>query len=111
VLRLLAGSEASLGGGAPDDDQATPVGPVEMEIASLWAQVLAVTSVARQQNFFDLGGDSLLATDLLERLRRRFGVELTLRTLFAEPTVARLAQRVCDLTAGPAGQPMDEGVL
>ena len=114
VLRLLTESGIVPGVGreaAPDSDQAAPLARLEAEIAGLWAQVLRVTSVGRHQNFFDLGGDSLLATHLLERLRRRFGVELTLRTLFAEPTVARNAQCVHRLVAGHAGQQMDEGVL
>ncbi|MBZ5603650.1 MAG: hypothetical protein LAO79_15225, partial [Acidobacteriia bacterium] len=56
---------------------------------------------ARDDNFFLLGGHSLLAAQLIARLRDACGVEIPLRTVFATPTVAMLAEYI-DRSAGHA---------
>ncbi|WP_205807936.1 non-ribosomal peptide synthetase [Micromonospora sp. HNM0581] len=68
-----------------------PRGDSEKLIAELWSELLDCDRVGRDQSFFALGGDSLLATRLVETLRQRHGVELSLRQLFLAPTVAQLA--------------------
>jgi acyl carrier protein len=67
---------------------------VETEIAAILAQLLGVDEVGVHDNFFLLGGHSLLGTQLIMRLRDAFGVDLALRTLFDAPTVAELAAEV-----------------
>jgi acyl carrier protein len=64
---------------------------VEEMVAGIWAEVLRLERVGIHDNFFDLGGHSLLATQILSRLRSNFGVDLPVRGLFAEPTVAGIA--------------------
>jgi yersiniabactin nonribosomal peptide synthetase len=71
-----------------------PRGPVETTLARLWAQLLNVPAVSRDDNFFTLGGDSLLATQLVETVRRQLPVAMTLRMLLGAPTVAELAAAV-----------------
>ncbi|HEX3130862.1 MAG TPA: amino acid adenylation domain-containing protein, partial [Thermoanaerobaculia bacterium] len=71
-----------------------PRTPVEEIVAGVWAEVLAVDSVGLTESFFDLGGHSLLAGRVLARLRAAFGVDLPLRSFFADPTVRGLARRV-----------------
>ena len=71
-----------------------PRNPVEEVVANVWAEVLEVERVGREDHFFDLGGHSLLATRVIARLRAALGVELPLRELFEEPTVRGLAERV-----------------
>ncbi len=68
-----------------------PSGEYEQRIAQIWQQVLGLEQVGLNDNFFDLGGHSLLGTQLISRLRRAFQVNLPLATLFEAPTVAELA--------------------
>lgn len=76
------------------DAYVAPRNPVERRIAEILAPLLGVEEVSVEDNFFMLGGHSLLGTQLIARLRSTFGVELTLRSLFESPTIAALAGQV-----------------
>ncbi|MBV9792198.1 MAG: amino acid adenylation domain-containing protein [Chloroflexi bacterium] len=80
----------------PDLDTAfvAPQTPVEQLLANIWADVLRVGEVGVTDNFFSLGGNSLLATLLVSRMREAFQVDLPVRTLFEAPTIAGLSQRI-----------------
>jgi acyl carrier protein len=71
-----------------------PRSAIEQELAQMWAEVLAVERVGVYDNFFALGGHSLIATQLISRLRANFQVDLPLRRLFEAPTVAGLANLI-----------------
>ncbi|HEY0601403.1 MAG TPA: amino acid adenylation domain-containing protein [Herpetosiphonaceae bacterium] len=71
-----------------------PQTPVEQLLANIWADVLHVGEVGVTDNFFSLGGNSLLATLLVSRMREAFQVDLPVRTLFEAPTIAGLLQRI-----------------
>jgi len=70
---------------------AAPSGETEAEVAAVWREALRVDRVGRDDNFFDLGGHSLLLVQVAGELRRRLDRELPLTTLFQYPTVASLA--------------------
>ncbi|NER62437.1 non-ribosomal peptide synthetase, partial [Pseudomonas sp. MAFF212428] len=70
-----------------------PQGDTEVALAHLWAQLLGVGRVGRQDNFFEMGGHSLLAVTLLARMRKQ-GLRADIRVLFNQPTLAALASAV-----------------
>jgi amino acid adenylation domain-containing protein len=98
---------------APDQNRSefeqsyvAPRTPVEELLAEIWAEVLKVERVGIHDNFFDLGGHSLKATQVMSRLRDAIQVDLSLRFLFESPTVEGLARMVeekqsTSSTAGP----------
>lgn len=73
---------------------AAPGTPVEEMIAGIWAEVLKLEEIGIHDNFFDLGGHSLKATQVMSRVREALQVDLPVRVLFEGPTVAELAARV-----------------
>jgi amino acid adenylation domain-containing protein len=77
-----------------DGEIVAPRTEVETELAAVLSALLGVEQVNVQDNFFLLGGHSLLGTQLIVRVRDIFGVELSLRTLFDAPTIADLAAEI-----------------
>jgi SAM-dependent methyltransferase/acyl carrier protein len=68
---------------------------IEKALAAIWAELLGLSQVGAEDHFFaELGGHSLLATQLLSRVRDQFQVDLPLRALFEQPTVAGLASAI-----------------
>ncbi|MGW2329893.1 amino acid adenylation domain-containing protein, partial [Streptomyces sp. NPDC001700] len=82
--------------------------PWEDAIAGLFAEVLGLERVGVDDDFFDLGGHSLLAIRLLARARSVLGMELSVRDMFDNPTVAQLAKLTT--VAGRSGQRLVAGV-
>jgi len=77
-----------------DTAMVAPRSTVETALAQLWAEVLGLDEVGVDDDFFELGGDSLLAMQTLSRLLDRLGIELPVRTFFEAPTIAELAVRI-----------------
>ncbi|BBC27199.1 type I polyketide synthase [Pseudanabaena sp. ABRG5-3] len=73
-----------------------PTNEIETKLAEIWQQLLGIEAVGIYDNFFELGGHSLLGTQLISRIRQSLQIEMPLSYLFAEPTVARLADYVND---------------
>ncbi|PIK79665.1 MULTISPECIES: non-ribosomal peptide synthetase [unclassified Pseudomonas] len=70
-----------------------PQGDIEARLALLWAELLQVERVGRQDHFFELGGHSLLAVQLIERMRQQ-GLQADVQVLFGQSTLASLAAAV-----------------
>jgi len=74
--------------------EAAPASALEMSLAALWMDLLPRARIDRDDNFFAVGGHSLLAVRMLARVRSDFGREVPLARWLDEPTVARLAQLI-----------------
>jgi amino acid adenylation domain-containing protein/non-ribosomal peptide synthase protein (TIGR01720 family) len=72
----------------------TPRNPIEETLAAIWTQLLALEQIGVNDNFFYLGGHSLIATQLISRVREVFQVELSFNHIFEKPTIAGLAQLI-----------------
>ncbi|WP_296188800.1 non-ribosomal peptide synthase/polyketide synthase [Pseudomonas sp. UBA1879] len=72
-------------------DFEAPLDGVESELAALWQDLLGVQQVGRQDNFFALGGDSILSLQIIARAKKR-GIQLSPRQMFERQTIAELAQ-------------------
>jgi acyl carrier protein len=71
-----------------------PETEIESKLAEIIASLLGIDKVGVYDSFFELGGDSLLATRVLSRIRQEYPVELALRQLIAQPTVRDMAERI-----------------
>ena len=88
-----------------------PRNETEQKIAEIWLQVMNLEQVGIHDNFFDLGGYSLLAIQVIARLRKAFQVEILLSNLFQLPTVAELANRVDSLIWAVQGMQVSDSDL
>jgi acyl carrier protein len=77
-----------------------PRNAVEAVMAGIWAEVLDIDRVGVFDDFFALGGHSLLSTRIIVRIRDAFQVDVPLRRIFSEPTVAGLSQVLLDTSGG-----------
>jgi amino acid adenylation domain-containing protein len=84
----------------PESERVPPCNPVEEEVARVWSEVLRTGPVSVHDNFFEMGGHSLLVIRLVTRLRELFQVDLPLRTVFETPTVAGLAGTITEILLG-----------
>ncbi|MBX3014465.1 MAG: acyltransferase domain-containing protein [Caldilineaceae bacterium] len=79
-----------------------PLSPLEAEIAALWSQSLGITALGPEADFFALGGDSLLATQMAVRLRTQFNLPLDTHSLLQAPTLGQLAMLIAEQHNQPA---------
>ena len=73
-----------------------PSNELEEDLANTWQELLGIEQIGVNDNFFELGGHSLLATMVMSRLRKEFGVELSLRSFFESPTINGLALLIAE---------------
>jgi amino acid adenylation domain-containing protein/non-ribosomal peptide synthase protein (TIGR01720 family) len=96
-------------GGPVQRPYVPPRNLTEAALARIWADVLAVDRVGVDDDFFALGGDSILSIRVAARLREQFGATLPPRALFDNPTVAGLALMFKHPTVGAMARLMDRG--
>jgi amino acid adenylation domain-containing protein len=77
-----------------DDSFETPQSQIEKSLAVFLTSLLGVARVGKDDNFFDLGGHSLMGAQLIAKISNTFGVELSLRSLFDHPTVGEVSAEI-----------------
>ena len=91
------------------DSYVAPRTETEMQLCAVWAEVLGLERVGIHDNFFRIGGDSILCIQITSRLRQK-DLALQVKDIFEAPTVALLAQRLVDTTATVAVE-TEQGIL
>jgi amino acid adenylation domain-containing protein len=94
--------EPATGGIFPDRLHIEARNQVERGLAAIWSELLGIKEISVTDNFFDLGGNSLLAMQVLSRIRRAFQVEVSIRSLFDGPTIEALGHAVEEAKASGA---------
>jgi phthiocerol/phenolphthiocerol synthesis type-I polyketide synthase E len=74
-----------------------PASPLETLLAALFRELLGIEPIGRHDGFFEMGGHSLLASQLAVRLREQVGIELPLQAVFSFPTPAQLAAQLAEI--------------
>jgi acyl carrier protein len=91
-----------------DGDYVAPRTELETVLADIWSEVLGIGQVGVTDDFFELGGNSLVGLRLVAAVRKAVGAKLPMRTLFDRPTVAEIAARVEELRdPGTAAAPAE----
>ena len=83
---------------APAPERDLPQTAAEQRLAKIWGDVLGHTKIAATSNFFALGGHSLLAVRMFDKIRKEFGVDLPISTLFQHQTLRELARLLPEQT-------------
>jgi hypothetical protein len=78
----------------PSAGSARPTTDLERMIEKIWCSVLELDSVGVDDGFFDMGGNSLLASKVMARLGRALGKMLSIRLVFEAPTIREMARRL-----------------
>lgn len=81
-------------GNIREQEYTGPRNPTEEALCRLWQEVMRVERVGIHDNFFTLGGHSLMAVQVISRIKSEFAMEMPLSVLFAAPTVARMAEHI-----------------
>jgi acyl carrier protein len=85
-----------------------PRSDLERQLAQLWADLLQLNQISINQDVFALGADSIVVTQLISRLRARFGVELSFNDILGAPTIAALAACVESSKRRPSSLSLDD---
>ena len=101
-------SEGQLDGGRERVDS-TPTTQLEAKLASIWTEQLRVGQIGINDNFFDLGGDSIIAIQVMSRAAQA-GIKLGMRDLFQHPTIGELAQAIASRRDAHVADDDDDGI-
>ncbi len=89
-----------------EGDFILPRDPVERQLAQIWSEVLNVEPIGIQENFFDLGGNSLIAVRLMSQIEKQFGKNLPLATIFKGQTIEQIANILRESTDSISWSPL-----
>nr|WP_070960547.1 type I polyketide synthase [Hyphomonas sp. Mor2] len=90
-------------------DYQAPESPIEKDLAATWSDLLGVKKVGTGDDFFDLGGNSLIGVRLFASIRKKHGLSLPLATLFEAPTIGELANLMAKRGVGETPETGDTG--
>jgi acyl carrier protein len=85
-----------------------PRNPTEKALAQIWCELIGLDEVGVTDDFFDLGGHSVLVTQVAARIRKAFDVDIGLQPIFEKPTIAELARTVEGLLVEQIGSLTEE---
>ena len=88
-----------------------PQGEIEEELTRIWSDTFKIFQIGRNDGYFELGGDSLLATTILHKIQDIFGVELPLRAIFELQTIKNIAEEIDDIYIGTVGDAIEEVIV
>lgn len=84
-----------------------PKTKLEKQVVESWQNLLGIQTIGVNDDFFDLGGNSLLGTQLIAQVREQFNIELPFQSLFADPTISGIT-KIIDLEMNKASQKIDK---
>ncbi|MEL6601701.1 MAG: amino acid adenylation domain-containing protein, partial [Cyanobacteria bacterium J06614_10] len=84
---------------ATESQYQAPRNQTEAELVAIWERLLEASPIGIEDSFFELGGHSLLAMQLVSRIQQQFQVQLSLASLFQNPTIAAIAKQIADSQA------------
>ncbi len=102
---VLAAAQTAYARPELHSDYVAPRNDLERQIAGIWQQVLGIADIGVNDDFFDLGGHSLLATQLRNQIYEKFKVDLPIRSLFDNATVAGIAGLIAKEIEKTAAKP------
>ncbi|MGH8259286.1 MAG: phosphopantetheine-binding protein [Steroidobacteraceae bacterium] len=85
--------------------------PIERRLAEIWRAALRVEAIGADDNFFSLGGDSVMMMLILSRVREEFGVELDQGLLFQFPTLRQLGELIANAGSQSASGVQPDGAV
>lgn len=92
-----------------DNEFVEPEGEIERRLAGFWSELLGVDKVGAEDNFFDLGGHSLIAVRLFAQVKSVFAVDFPISILFEAPTIRKCAELIAERGVVPEGEAGPEG--
>ncbi|MBF0099477.1 MAG: amino acid adenylation domain-containing protein [Desulfobacterales bacterium] len=88
-----------------------PSGEIQIKLAQLWENLLGMNGIGAHDSFFELGGNSLLLTQLVMQIRKAFKLELALAELFDKPRIADIAIQISEGQAARDGEDREDGII
>ncbi len=94
-----------------EETYAPPETPIQEMLSSIWKEVLSIHKIGIQDNFFDLGGHSLMVIKVLSRIQDEIGVLISIETLFQNPTIQELEEKIVEAQLSQIGSEDIESLL
>lgn len=92
-----------------DSEYIEPEGEIERRLAGFWSDLLGIEKIGAEDNFFDLGGHSLIAVRLFAQVKSVFAVDFPISILFEAPTIRKCAALIAERGVVPDGESRPEG--